>query len=268
MLRESRDDLGLRVNERTEELAEANAELKSYAARLETLNQDLQEFAFVASHDLAEPLRKIKAFSALVKAKYASVIESEGCDYLSRMEGAAVRMQALLQSLLSYSRVTTKADHFVETDLAEVAKTVVSDLEIPIERSSADVRIGDLPSIEADGSQMFQLLQNLIGNAVKYVRKGVKPIVIVYGTEDGEKARIFVEDNGIGFEEKHLDLIFKPFQRLHGRSSQYEGTGMGLAICKKIVDRHCGTITARSTPGEGSTFIVTLPLKQFRGKDA
>jgi PAS domain S-box-containing protein len=259
-LRASHDELGVRVKERTEELAKANAALQAYAARLETLNKDLQEFAFVASHDLAEPLRKIKSFAARLKTKYEPLLGAQGCDYLARMGNAADRMQALLHSLLSYSRVTTKADAFVETDLMQVAGTVVSDLEIVIERSGAEVRIRDLPKIRADTAQMHQLLQNLLGNAIKYSRADVKPVVNVHGKQADGKVQILVEDNGIGFDETHLDLIFKPFQRLHGRSSQYEGSGMGLAICHKIVERHGGSITARSKPGAGSTFIVTLPL--------
>jgi signal transduction histidine kinase len=176
------------------------------------------------------------------------------------MESAAGRMQVLLSSLLDYSRVSTRANPLMETDLISVAQEVVSDLEIQIEISGGRVEIGSLPQIRADSAQMHQLLQNLIRNALKYSRKDEKPVIRVHGHAGNGIAEIFVEDNGIGFDEKYLDRIFKPFQRLHGRTSEYEGTGMGLAICRKIVERHGGTITARSAQGEGSTFIVTLPL--------
>jgi PAS domain S-box-containing protein len=264
-LRRARDELELRVRERTDELAQALGDSKTYAARLELLNQELQEFAFVASHDLAEPLRKIQTFGERLRTKCEMSLGEEGCDYLLRMESAANRMQVLLASLLAYSRVTTQANPLRETDLGRVAQEVLSDLEIPIEISGGHVEIGSLPLVRADSAQMYQLLQNLIHNALKYSSKD-EPLVRVYGHAANNVAEIFVEDNGIGFDEKYLDRIFKPFQRLHGRNSEYEGTGMGLAICRKIVERHGGTITAKSVPGKGSTFIVTLPVKQRSGK--
>jgi len=246
-LRKSRDELEMRVQERT--------------AELERKNQELQEFAFVASHDLAEPLRKIQAFGSLLSTKKADRLGEDGKDYISRMTTAANRMQDLLEGLLRYSRVETKGEEFRPTSLEEVVKGAVSDLEIQIKEGPAEVTLGPLPVVNGDPSQLRQLFQNLIANAVKYRRLETEVVVKVYGENENGNARVLVEDNGIGFDEQHLGKIFQPFQRLHGRS-EYSGIGMGLAICRKIVERHGGTITARSTPGQGSTFIVTLPVNQ------
>jgi PAS domain S-box-containing protein len=259
-LTQSRDHLELRVRERT-------SALQAQAARLELLNAELQEFAFVASHDLQEPLRKIQSFSDRLRKKFEDSLGEEGCDYLIRMEKAAARMSSLLQALLAYSRVATQGKPFTPIDLGRMAEDAVSDLEIAIEEAGAQVEIGPLPILEADSDQIRQLFQNLIGNALRYRREGEKPLIRVHGSVENGVGRIFVEDSGIGFEERYIDRIFKPFQRLHGRSSPYEGMGMGLAICRKIAERHGGTITARSAPGEGSTFIVTLPVKRKDGGD-
>jgi PAS domain S-box-containing protein len=240
----------------------AEQEVKAYMAKLESVNRELQEFSFVASHDLQEPLRKIQKFSDLVCMRCSGALEDEGIDYLRRMQNAARRMEALLDALLAYSRVTTKSNPFVLSDLKILTEEVVSDLELLIEKKNATVELGDFPVVEVDPTQFMQLLQNLISNGLKY-NKNEKPTVRVHGEscEDGT-FRIYVEDNGIGFEEKYLDRIFQPFQRLHGRSSPYEGTGMGLAICKKIAERHGGALTAKSKPDSGSTFTVTLPASQ------
>jgi PAS domain S-box-containing protein len=289
-LRKAHDELELRVQERTEELQRTNKalqaeiaerkraeeETKQYASQLELRNRELQDFAFVASHDLQEPLRKIQAFGDQLKRSCGSRLDAEEVDYLERMQNAALRMQALIQALLNYSRVTTKVQPFSTVDLALVAREVIGDLEASIRETGGQVLLEDLPTIQADPTQMHQLLQNLVGNALKF-HGAEKPLVKIYGhpgvqgqgsggARDGQR-RIFVEDNGIGFDEKYLDRIFTPFQRLHGRGS-YEGTGIGLAICRKIVDRHGGTITAKSKPGKGSTFVVTLPIRQpERGRE-
>jgi PAS domain S-box-containing protein len=263
-LRKSRDELELRVKERTVELKNANINLKRANRRLETLNKELQDFAFVASHDLQEPLRKIRSFGDMLAARPAISLDKASTDYVKRMQSAASRMQTLLNSLLSYSRVTTKAEPRTNTDLKNSVDAALSNLEIMIKEKNACIEAGDLPTVKADPVQMIQLFQNLIANALKYHRDGEAPHVKIYSREAGDEKEvyeIFVEDNGIGFEEKYLDRIFLPFQRLHGRSSGYEGVGMGLAICKKIVERHGGEITARSAPGKGSTFIVTLPAE-------
>jgi len=241
------------------ERKQAEEALKNYAKQLELLNQDLQEFAFVASHDLHEPLRKIQSFGDTLNRRYKDRLGEEGQDFLNRMTGAARRMQELLQGLLNYSRVTTRTNPFKEIDLNKVVEDTISDLELALGRAGGCIEVGALPRIEADEPQMRQLFQNLIGNAMKYQYKGNKPLVKIYSEIEGDTCRIFVEDNGIGFEEKYVDVIFKPFQRLHGLSSEYEGTGMGLAICRKIVERHGGSITAASQPEKGSRFIITLP---------
>ena len=242
----------------------AEAELQTYAARLERSNRELESFAYIASHDLKEPLRKIQAFGDRLQAKYGEVLNEQGRDYLIRIQSAAIRMQALIDGLLIYSRVTTKTQPFVPVDLNAVVREVLADLEVRIEQLAAQVEVEDLPTIEADPLQMRQLFQNLIGNALKFHRQNVVPLVRVRREllDGGEgQYRITVEDNGIGFDEKYLDRLFQVFQRLHGRS-EYEGTGMGLAICRKIVERHGGHITARGVPGQGAAFIVTLPAKQ------
>jgi PAS domain S-box-containing protein len=247
-LRKSRDELELRVQERT--------------AALQRSNQALQDFASIASHDLQEPLRKVTAFSNMLKQKCGGSLEERGLDYLERILSANQRMQSLLTALLEYSRLSTKTNPFVEVNLSDLTGEVLSDLEIRIIKTGGEVHVGDLPIISADPTQMRQLFQNLIGNALKFHKPGEKPLVQVRSVSNTDSGyRIVVEDNGIGFEEKYLERIFAPFQRLHGRS-EYEGTGMGLAICKKIVERHGGSITATSTPGKGSLFIIDLPARQ------
>jgi PAS domain S-box-containing protein len=245
------------------ELKAATEKLQLYAARLEASNRDLQDFAYVASHDLQEPLRKIQAFGDRLRAKCGDALGETGRDYLARMSDAAARMQTLINDLLSFSRVTTKAQPFAPVDLDKVLREVLSDLEVRIEQTGARVESGPLGVIDADALQMRQLFQNLIGNALKFHVPGQPPIVRVRGqrlnAESPPRLQITVADNGIGFDPKYAERIFGIFQRLHGRG-QYEGSGVGLAICKKIVERHGGVITAQSRPGEGATFVVSLPL--------
>ncbi len=243
-------------------------DLKEFTRRLERSNRELQDFSYVASHDLQEPLRKIRAFGDRLSTKHGASLDASGREYVRFMQEAAARMQTLIEDLLSYSRVTTQAKAFTRVDLAQVARQVLEDLELRVEQSGGQVEVGALPVIEADETQMRQLLQNLIGNALKFHRSNVPPRVQVEqaeqveaGSGDNEMCELVVRDNGIGFEEKYLDRIFQPFQRLHERET-YEGTGIGLAICRKIAERHNGSITARSAPGSGTEFHVSLPLKQ------
>lgn len=250
------------------ELKRSRTEREAYAERLEVSNRELQDFAYVASHDLQEPLRKIQAFGGRLEDKFGDKLEGRGRDYLDRMLDAAARMQRLINDLLTFSRVTTKAQPFVPVDLSEVAEDVVSDLETRIEDTGGSVKVEELSEVEADPTQMRQLLQNLIGNALKFHREDVPPVVKVesrlLGEPGGQKnglCEVRVADNGIGFDEKYLDRIFTPFERLHGRM-EYGGTGIGLAVCRKIVERHGGEITAESKPGEGTTFIFTLLCDQ------
>jgi PAS domain S-box-containing protein len=241
----------------------AQMTLLEQADKLARSNAELEQFAYVASHDLQEPLRKIQAFGDRLKSKYEAGLGPEGLDYLSRMQNAAARMQVLIQDLLSLSRVTSNSKPFTPVDLGDVARTVVSDLEMRIQDAGGQVDIGALPVIFGDRGQMAQLFQNLIGNGIKFRKPGEKPVVKIsseiHALANGASGwQITVEDNGIGFDEKYRDRIFQIFQRLHGRS-EYEGTGIGLAICRKIVDRHSGAITAHSTPGAGAKFVILLP---------
>jgi PAS domain S-box-containing protein len=250
--------------------------LKLYSDKLERSNRELQDFAQVASHDLQEPLRKILAFGDRLQSKAGASLDEQSGDYLQRMCNAAARMQTLITDLMAFSRVEIKGQAFVPTDLAVIAREVSADLETRIEEAGGRVEIEELPTIDADPMQMRQLLQNLISNSLKYYQAGVPPLVRISSrmvTEShnsvsenavsGQRCEISICDNGIGFDEKYLDRIFNVFQRLHKRG-EYEGTGVGLAICRKIVDRHGGTVTARSTPGHGATFVVNLPINQLQ----
>jgi len=252
----------------------ADEKLRAFAAQLERSNRELQDFAYVASHDLQEPLRKIVVFGERLCERYAETIPPEARDYLERMRRAAQRMQTLINDLLAFSRVTTRARPFEPVDLGQVLREVLGDLEARIEQTGAVVSVEPLPVLEADALQMRQLSLNLLGNALKFRKPDVPPRVRVHAEPVHERRsdrgpesppepfyRISVEDNGIGFDEKYLDRIFNMFQRLHGRG-EYEGSGIGLAIARKIVLRHGGHITARSRPGEGATFIVALPVHQ------
>jgi PAS domain S-box-containing protein len=239
------------------------------AAELTRSNAELEQFAFVASHDLQEPLRKIQAFGDRLKGKFGSAVAPEAQEYLERMQKASARMRTLINDLLAFSRVIRRTEPFVLVELAAVTKGVLGDLEVRIEKSGAKIDIGDLPMLEADPMQMHQLLLNLLSNALKFQPPGGIPVVKVrsrtFSTLTGEQfCEITVEDNGIGFEEKYLEKMFAVFQRLHGRS-EYEGTGVGLAVCRRITDRHHGSITAWSRLGKGATFAVTLPLRQNQG---
>lgn len=250
------------VQERTR----AEEQLALYAAELERSNQELQQFAYVASHDLQEPLRKIRTFGERLRMRNEGALDGRSLDYIARMNNAAERMQQLIKDLLTFSRVTTESVPFETVDLKRVAQEVAADLEAHIERVAGQVIVESLPTIEADPLQMQQLLQNLVSNALKFHRENVPPVVTITGevlTQNGRnQARLSIADNGIGIDGEHLDTIFEMFQRLHGRSDYDDGTGIGLSICRRIVERHGGTITVNSQPGEGTTFTVTLPVKQ------
>jgi len=260
-LLQAMEELELRVAKRTEEL-------RHYAAQLEWRNRELQDFASVASHDLQEPLRKIQIFGDLLARDLKDSMPEAARFYLSRMTHAAGRMQELIRALLVHARASTATAPFVRVELRRVVAEVISGFEEAVNRSGATFEIDHLPTIDGDPVQMIQLFQNLIGNAIKYARREQPPIVKISGREippragqPGGRCEIRVQDNGIGFNIKYLDRIFRPFQRLHGQP-EYEGTGMGLAICRSIVERHGGTITAQSQPGEGSVFILDLPMEQ------
>lgn len=240
-------------------------ELVRYAKKLERSNAELESFASIASHDLQEPLRKIRMMGERLASLCESELGEQGRDYLGRMIRAGDNMHRLIRDLLTFSRVGMRAEGFRQLALADPVRDVLSTLELLIEETGAEIAVGDLPDAEVDESQMRQLFQNLIGNALKFRRPGEVPRVVIEGatfeSESGPQVRIEVRDNGIGFDEQYHDRIFQIFQRLHGKT-EFEGTGIGLAICKKIVERHDGSIQARSLPGEGTTFIVELPKRQ------
>ncbi len=231
--------------------------LQQQSEELERSNAELEDFAYVASHDLQEPLRKIQAFSNLLKSEFSDKL-GEGAYYVDRMDAAAGRMSILIQDLLSFSRISTQAKKSESVDLNEVVSGVVQDLEARIDEVGGKVVVKRLPRVAADPTHARQLFQNLIGNALKFHKPGVTPHVEISARSQRNFVEIQVSDNGIGFDEKYLDRIFSVFQRLHGRD-KYEGTGIGLAVCRKIVERYGGTITAESIKGKGSTFIVRLP---------
>ncbi len=261
------------VYEDITELERSADNVRQYTKKLEASNRELQDFAYVASHDLQEPLRKIETFGDRLKKKYSDDLPENAVVYIERMQNATGRMRLLISDLLNYSRVTTNAKPFVEIDLNDVTADVLSDLQIRIEEVGGQVVCKDLPTIEADATQMRQLLQNLICNALKFKRPGVTPLVTVSGREiEGDyiagtpaMIELSIADNGIGFDNKYKEQIFTIFQRLHGRN-EYEGTGIGLATCRKIAERHGGDIDATGVENEGATFIVTLQANQNKNE--
>ncbi len=245
------------------------AMMLQHTQKLEHSNRELADFAYVASHDLQEPLRKIEAFGERLVNKYASILPDDGKMFVDRMQNAAGRMRKLINDLLSYSRVTTDAKAFQKVSLKKVLMEVMSDLQIRIEETEATIEHGELPAIECEAMQMRQLLQNLLGNALKFRKSGVRPVInvsaeVVHSKEnDATPSHVVLKiaDNGIGFDNQFKDQIFTIFQRLHSRND-YEGTGIGLATVRKIVERHGGTINADGQLNIGATFHVTLPLEQ------
>ncbi len=251
----------LEINRDVTGRKKAEEMLKANLARLELINSELQEFAFVAAHDLQEPLRKIMTFGDLLKTRYSTALDESGVIYLERIINSVARMRDQLYDLMEYSRVATRPEPRKQADLGKIAREVLKSFEEKIRETGAGIEIGTLPIMEVGEHQISRLFQNLIGNALKFRSEAPPVIKIDSDCRNGEYCEIFVRDNGIGFEQEYAELIFKPFQRLHGRG-EYEGTGMGLAICRKIAERHGGSIRAESKPGRGSKFIVKLPVKQ------
>ena len=255
-----------RLNETLEErVRNRTAELTMVNEQLIQRNEDLQNFATIASHDLQEPLRKISSFTDLLISENADLLDESALFYLTRIESSADRMSQLLIDLLRYSQVATEESVRRRTDMNEIAAEAVADLQIQIEDADARVHIADLPVVEADAMQLRHVVFNLVSNAIKYRREDVAPIVEIEGRIEtvscDRERRVFmltVRDNGIGLDEKYADRIFQPFQRLYG--TEYAGSGMGLAICRRIAERHRGSITVRSTPDRGAEFIVSLPV--------
>ncbi len=238
-------------------------ELALRTRKLEASNRELQQFSYIASHDLQEPLRKITAFGDRLVAHAGETLDEKSKDYLKRMQSAASRMKQLIEDLLNYSRVSTQPNPFEIVSFEKLIEETTAILEHRIAETGGQIEIeGKLPAVHGDRSQLQQLIQNLLANALKYHQPDLPPKIVISGrTLAGSLTEIKITDNGIGFNEKYLDRIFVPFQRLHTRD-EYEGTGIGLAISQKIVQRHRGTITAKSRPGIGSTFIITLPTTE------
>jgi signal transduction histidine kinase len=253
-----------------------NTKLLENINQLKSINEELERFAYVASHDLQEPLRKITIFADRLSDKFNNVLGEQGQDYLDRMVNASKRMQLLIKNLLAFSRSTSHSEELQETDINALIQGVLSDLEVQIEQKQASFTISQLPKLKVVPSQFRQLFQNLIINSLKFAREDAPPHIHIYFekgraiadeenghsyafTDPGNYCTILVRDNGIGFEQQYADQIFTVFKRLHG-FDKYEGTGIGLAICKKIVEKHNGSIHATGKPDEGSCFVISLPV--------
>jgi len=261
--KEAQDNLEIKIAERTKELVLKNEEL-------ELRNHELQQFSWVVSHDLNEPIRKIQIFIKIIKELYLTADE-KAIDYVDRTIKSAERMQTLITDLLAYSRLSSQVKPET-TDLNVVLQEVLSDFDYMIERKNATIKTSELPTIDSIPSQLRQVFQNLIGNALKFSGNTDHPVIEITSeiiaeksfespvSPEGKFCRIVVKDNGIGFDEIYLDRIFIIFQSLNDRQT-YEGTGIGLAIAKKIIEKHNGLITAKSQVGEGASFIIILPLK-------
>jgi light-regulated signal transduction histidine kinase (bacteriophytochrome) len=232
-------------------------QLQQQAADLARSNADLQQFAYVASHDLQEPLRMVASYTQLLARRYQGKLDADADEFIAFAVDGATRMQHLIEDLLAYSRVGTRGKQFASTDVNVVVSRVLRDLQGTIDGSRAVVTRDDLPTVDADAVQLGEVFQNLIANALKF-RGAEDPRVRVSAERDGNTWRFAVRDNGIGIEPRHAERIFVIFQRLHARAD-YPGTGIGLAICKRIVERHGGKIWVDSRPGAGSTFSFTLP---------
>jgi len=255
------ENLAIKVEERTQEL-------RLYSEELSRSNRELEDFAFVASHDLQEPLRKIQAFGDRLESSFSLDLGEQGQDYLKRMRNAAYRMSLLINDLLEFSRINTRGRSFTATDLNDVLNDALDDLEIAIQESDAQITADTLPVIQADNSQLHQLFLNLLSNAIKFRQPDTAPVISITAAMHEPNIMqqaicsdwylIQFKDNGIGFAGEYAEKIFTPFQRLHGRS-EYKGTGIGLAVCRRIVERHRGVIYASGEPGTGATFTLILP---------
>ncbi len=258
-----------------EKVKELNKRLLENIDHLESANKDLDRFAFMSSHDLQEPLRKIRTFTDLLYSKYQDIFDDDAKRYITRVQKSAERMQALIKDILEFSKVSSDHNKFVKTDLNEVVEDVLADIETEVLERKAKINIQRLPELSVNPGLMRPLFSNLIGNAIKYRKKDVDPVINIYAESNGQQlplngdqssppgkkfCRIYFEDNGIGFDQKYATQIFDMFIRLHG-NSEYEGTGIGLALCKQIVDKHDGYISVLSKENTGSTFIVSLPMQ-------
>lgn len=236
-------------------------EIRNAQQELEKSNHDLASFAYIASHDLREPLRKIQAFGDRLLDRESDNLSARGKDYAQRMQKSASRMQDLIEALLNYSRIGTRGEEFTPTDLNKVMQEAMEDLNLRIRETGCVVKADKLPEIDADSIQMRQVFQNLIANAIKFRRQGVPPRIEISARVHARHCSLVFRDNGIGFEPEYAERIFGVFQRLHGRDA-YEGAGIGLSICQKTIERHGGSIVAEGMLGEGAVFTISLPLRQ------
>jgi light-regulated signal transduction histidine kinase (bacteriophytochrome) len=254
-------------------MKESEMKLQSYNKELKRSNEDLEQFAYVASHDMQEPLRKIRAFGDRLEVKYKDHLDLQGTDYIRRMQLAASRMQSMIEDLLMFSRISLEVKKLEYLEPEILIEEVKDELEILLRQKNAKIIVAGLPSFVGVRGQVKRLFQNLIVNAIKFHKENEPPIVEISGEElhtmtireelgivlpGNECVRLRIKDNGIGFDEKYSERIFTIFQRLHTRSA-YEGTGIGLAICRKLVANHDGFITAHSKIGVGSEFVIILP---------
>ena len=267
-------NLQIEIHERKnseDRVKELNRQLLENISQLESANKDLDRFAFMASHDLQEPLRKIRIFSDLLYVKYKDILDDDGKMNIVRIQGAAERMQSLIKDILTFSKITIEKGSFVKTSLNSVVDDVLTELDAMVREKNAKVIVDKLPSLHVNPGLIRPLFYNLISNALKYSKKNVSPVVNIKSeaqqpSQDAKKpeqkyCRIYIQDNGIGFDQKYSEEIFGMFKRLH-LNTEYEGTGIGLALCKKIVEEHNGFISAKSKVNEGSTFIISLPVRQ------
>lgn len=256
------------ANPRTgvEAASTGDEERNRYVRRLESANRELQDLTFVASNNLLDPLRKIRVFGEMAASKWVG--SGEVPEYLSRMQKAALMMQDVLDGLRLYSQLDGRHIPFSKVNLGRAAREALAELGDRVRETGAEVEIGSLPTVEGDDRQIRLLFRNLIDNGLKFHAARRRPHIQIHADSDaeggglkGDSWKVLVKDNGIGFEKRQLDKIFSPFQRLHGKD-EYDGIGLGLTICKKIVDRHGGSITAASAVGKGSTFVVTFPRRE------
>ncbi|MDP2602345.1 MAG: ATP-binding protein [Deltaproteobacteria bacterium] len=256
------DELGVlaqSINELAANRQKAEKALAERAEELKRSNRELEQFAYVASHDLQEPLRMITGYTQLLAKRYGDKLDQDANEYIDYAVEGAKRMQALIHDLLDYSRVGTRGKEFAPADCQAIVTETLRTLQPAIQESAATIAYDSLPTVMGEESQLLQLFQNLIGNAIKY-RDSKPPVVQVSCKQEGGNWLFSVRDNGIGIDPKYAERIFVIFQRLHGRD-QYAGTGIGLAVCKKIVERHGGKIWVESEPGKGATFYFTIPAR-------